>query len=928
MAGPQKPAASPLDWARSPLPEAPPGEQAAESVWLIFADALGLGARIAGKLAADGITASLVTPGPALARTGESAWTLPPGRREECLSLLTDLGALPAFVLHLWALSPEYSTPDLFTRLEQGQEAGFHSLLPLFWALSGPARVLVAADHMQRVLRGETVDPSRSSLPGLCAAVTAAQPGLSCRSVDLLPPTAGRKAWIESTAKLLIAEARYGIEPAVAYRGGERWEPVPDETPQTDLERALAEAWRELLGGPPVRRRDSFFERGGDSRSALLLAERLERKLGIELPVAELLTAPTVAGLAEAIEHRRRESLSPVSPVPSNPILTSPSPPAFPPLPVGGRAMGEGGQGGEVLKLAATPWRQLKERAGRHTVTPAGAVLAAFCDVLAVWSEAPRFAVAVDGAGLVEIDAAAPGGFGERARSIQEQLWKAAAVRTAGPTSWPVTFAFGPHPPGPPLPSPSLPPGEGEDRQQRVQCRAEESEGGLTVRWEASGLSGEMLSALRDHLHRLAGNETAWSDERRRLIPPQQLARRIHAGGSGAPLSRERLEALVAARAETARDRPAVAAPDRALSYGELLALSGRLGRALRDLGATPGTPVAIVLEPGWEAVASILGILTSGAAWVPVDPHLPPQLFQERLAEYLAATPGRPSLAVTSHRWDGLAWPPEAHRVFLSELAESGGEPFRTPPSAADLACVIPLPGSGGPMIEHRGLAPLILDLQRRFGVGPEDRFLAVSPLHHLPSLYEIFGPLIAGGTLVMPGAPPASWLETVHRERITVWVSEPEPLLGLLEESARTGLGLPFRRVLVSGRRLTFGLAERLRAACPGARSDRLTPVPEAPLWAAVAPLDAPPAVYGQPLAHLTLHVLDDRLEPRPDGVAGALHLGGAGLARGTWRAPVATAASFLLHPDTGERLFRTGETARAREDGTVEVVEEESL
>lgn len=832
-------------------------------------------------------------------------------------------------MLHLWALSPEggASPPrDLFAHLERGEEAGFRSLLPLLWALSGPAgaavsaaqvQIVVAADRMQRLLRGETIDPSRSSLPGLCQTVAGAYPSLRCRTVDLLPPDpgAGHRAWIESTSKLLIAEVRHGREPAVAYRDGERWEPVADEAPQTDLERALAEIWRELLGGPPVRRRESFFERGGDSRSALLLAERLRQTLSIELPVAELLAAPTVAGLAEAIERRRREkSLVPTpSPIaPSTPPMFPP--PTFPPLLVGGRATAVD------VRLDPTAWRRLKERGGQRAVTPAGLVLAVFCDVLATWSDRPRFAVAVSGAGLVEIDTSAPGGFAARAQTVQERLWKAVTSGGAAPAEWPVSFSFGSSP--------------SEGRERPMRCRAEESAGGLTVRW---GASEAMLGALRDHLLRLSapGGEAAWNDERRRLIPPQQLARRIHAGdtwGSGAPLPRERLETLVASRAEAAPDRPAVITAGRTLSYGELLDLGGRLGRSLRGLGAGPGTPVAVVQEPGWEAVVSILGILTAGAAWVPVDPGLPPRLFRERLTEYLAAAPGRPALAVAARRMNGLAWPPEVHRIDLAELTEDSGEPFRTPPSASDLACVIPLPGSGGPMIEHRGIANLVLDVNRRFGIGPEDRLPALSPPGSLASIYEIFGPLAAGGCVVVPEATerdqPVPWLEMVYRQRVTVWVSEPEPLLRLLDAAEPSGGRLPFRLVLVSGSRLPSGLAERLRAACPGARLGRLTPAAEAPLWAAAAPLDAPPSFYGHPFANLTLHVLDDRLEPRPDGVAGTLYLGGAGLARGTWRAPLTTEARFTIHPDTGERLFRTGETARVRPDGmrstTVDLIE----
>jgi non-ribosomal peptide synthetase component F len=470
---------------------------------------------------------------------------------------------------------------------------------------------------------------------------------------------------------------------------------------------------------------------------------------------------------------------------------------------------------------------------------------------------------------------------------------------------------------------------------EALLCHAAETGGILAIQWTAAPEIPEAMSgALRDHLHRLAapGAETAWNDERRRLIPAQQLARRMHAGGAGAPFPRERLEALVAARAEESPDRPALVTmgqmtAGRSLSYGELLALSRRLGSHLRDLGAGPGLPVAVVQGPGWEAAAAILAILAAGAAWVPIDPvGLSPRLFHERLGDYLAVAPGRPALAVTTREMSGrLAWPSDVQRVLLDEISTEGVPPFRTNPSAADLACIIPLPENGGPMIEHRGLANTVLDVNRTFGIGPGDRFLALSPLGSPLSLYELFGPLAAGGTLVVPeGVEIAATPETVAREGITVWVSAPEPLVRLLDEAERTGRTLPFRLVLVSGRVLPLGLAGRLRAACPAARLARLTPVPEAPLWSAIADLDAPSSFYGRPLANLTLHVLDDRLEPRPDGVAGRLHLGGPGLARGWWRAPADSAARFAVHPDTGERLFQTGETARVWTDGAVEVVE----
>jgi acyl-CoA synthetase (AMP-forming)/AMP-acid ligase II len=132
------------------------------------------------------------------------------------------------------------------------------------------------------------------------------------------------------------------------------------------------------------------------------------------------------------------------------------------------------------------------------------------------------------------VDATALGGFTERARAVQAQLWKTVTSRGAAPVDWPVAFSFGR--------TPTLPPA-------LLGCRAEEADGGLTVHWEAPGLPPELAAvlagALHGHLLRLAaaGNEAPWSDERRRLIPPQQLARRVHAAGSGLPVSRERLAA-------------------------------------------------------------------------------------------------------------------------------------------------------------------------------------------------------------------------------------------------------------------------------------------------------------------------------------------------------------------------------------------------
>jgi non-ribosomal peptide synthetase component F len=275
--------------------------------------------------------------------------------------------------------------------------------------------------------------------------------------------------------------------------------------------------------------------------------------------------------------------------------------------------------------------------------------------------------------------------------------------------------------------------------------------------------------------------------------------------------------------------------------------------------------------------VTALLGVLAAGAACLPVDPALPPGQLRSLLEH------GRVELAVTREGLaDGagaLAWPGEIAGVMMEDL-ESADLPEGPPavPSASpkDLAFIL-----AGVMLENRGVANLVVDLVRRFGIGPGDRTLAGSSLMEGASLFEIFGTLAAGGTVVFGE-------DEGIKEGITVRVA-------------------PDR------------LQTRTRAA-------ELRGPLEATVWASVREAGergSGPRGWGLPLSNLSVHVLDGRMELRPFWVAGDLYLGGLGLARGYWRDPARSAARFAIHPDTGERLFRTGLRARWLPDGEIEIV-----
>lgn len=251
------------------------------------------------------------------------------------------------------------------------------------------------------------------------------------------------------------------------------------------------------------------------------------------------------------------------------------------------------------------------------------------------------------------------------------------------------------------------------------------------------------------------------------------------------------------------------------------------------------------------------------------------------------------------------------------------------------DLAYVIYTSGlTGQPkgvMIDHGGAVNTLVDINGRFGVGPEDRVLAVSSLSFDLSVYDIFGLLGAGGTVVMPEAGRSHdvghWVEVMEGGGVTVWNSVPALAEMLVEELERRGLRLPgLRLVLLSGDWIPLSLPGRLRGVAPGAEVISLGGATEASIWSILYRIGEVEGgwrsiPYGRPLANQSWQVLDEGLRARPVWVAGQLYIGGRGLARGYWREEERTRASFIVHPETGERLYRTGDVGRYLPDGNLE-------
>ncbi|RBQ14670.1 non-ribosomal peptide synthetase [Spongiactinospora rosea] len=413
------------------------------------------------------------------------------------------------------------------------------------------------------------------------------------------------------------------------------------------------------------------------------------------------------------------------------------------------------------------------------------------------------------------------------------------------------------------------------------------------------------------------------------LLTADERAQRAHWNDTGADFGADEcLHAPVEAQARRTPDHPAVLHPGGRLSHAEVDRRADHVAARLVASGVTRGDLVAVVMERGWEQVVAVLAINKAGAAYLPVDADLP-----ERRRDELIARGGCTVALTQPALCSRLTWPDGLTTLPVTEA--SGGSAPACPAEPGDLAYVIFTSGSTGTpkgvMIEHKAALNTVRDITGRFRVGPGDRVFALSALSFDLSVYDVYGTLAAGATLVMGRAAedkdPAAWARIVTDQRITVWNSVPALMELLVEHAEREGSDISsLRLVMMSGDWIPPALPDRIRALAPSAEIVSLGGATEGSIWSIFHPIGhVDPSwtsiPYGRPLANQRFHILDPGMCDVPAGVPGELYIGGAGVATGYWKDPERTAAAFVTHPRTGARLYRTGDLGRYRPDGVIE-------
>uniref|UniRef100_UPI00292DE54A non-ribosomal peptide synthetase n=1 Tax=Kitasatospora brasiliensis TaxID=3058040 RepID=UPI00292DE54A len=358
------------------------------------------------------------------------------------------------------------------------------------------------------------------------------------------------------------------------------------------------------------------------------------------------------------------------------------------------------------------------------------------------------------------------------------------------------------------------------------------------------------------------------------------------------------------------------------LGYAELDTRANRLAHHLRTLGVGPETPVAMLMERSADVVVATLAVLKAGGCYVPMHPGLPP----ERMTDVLADT-GAPVL-LTDRADPGF--PHSAAVVRPGDEADAPAHRPGLPVHPDQLAYAMYTSGSTGRpkgvAVRHRDVLDLAAD--RRWQDGCHRRVLLHSPHAFDAATYEIWTPLLAGGTVVVapPGPLDADTLHAVTTRHDVTAVFLTKALFDLVAEQAPETFAA-LRVVCTGGEAASGVLLRRVLDACPDLLLAHVYGPTETTTFATHHPLtpadlDGPRVPIGTPLDNTRCYVLDERLRPVPPGVPGELYLAGAGLARGYLGRPGLTAERFVACPYLpGERMYRTGDLVRRRADGAVE-------
>lgn len=382
----------------------------------------------------------------------------------------------------------------------------------------------------------------------------------------------------------------------------------------------------------------------------------------------------------------------------------------------------------------------------------------------------------------------------------------------------------------------------------------------------------------------------------------------------------------------------AICRHERSLTYSQLNSEANRLARFLINSGVKNGDNVGLIVTRSFNMVTGMLAIMKAGGAYVPIDPDYPVDR-----QEYILQNSGVTCIIADSAYPLISSMPGE--QVVLLKQTDLTGLSEANPGVDIDstqLAYTIYTSGSTGRpkgvMIEHHSAVNLLLWVNNEFNVGTDDALLFVTSMCFDLSVYDIFGMLAAGGSIVMVEKQELMDVPKLHemllKHKVTFWDSVPSTIdyfISELEEAGVKPFASALRLVFMSGDWIPVNLPGRIKNYFPQTQIISLGGATEGTVWSNYYPIervesDWASIPYGRPITNNFFYILDERLKPVPMGEEGQLYIGGAGVARGYANDREKTSLAFVKDPFNkalGGRMYKTGDLGRMLPDMNMEFI-----
>lgn len=475
-----------------------------------------------------------------------------------------------------------------------------------------------------------------------------------------------------------------------------------------------------------------------------------------------------------------------------------------------------------------------------------------------------------------------------------------------------------------------------------LDCQVNYCSDGIKLNWDfVNGLFSpdmidDMFSAFVSLIEHLSTEPSFWQTKMGSLIPSKQIDLLNQVNGTQSDYSEGTLHSLFEKQCYSENNTIAMVNEDLEISFSQLEHWSNQVAHWLVQKGVKSGDFVAIATKKCWQQIVFALGVSKSGGAYVPIDPKMP-----LNRAKDIATQTSLKYALVTELSTLEPVFAESGVNVLAFGSAEMKSKPkerVQIDVDADSIAYVLFTSGSTGTpkgvVISHKAALNTIVAMNEKYKVTNEDSVLGLSSLSFDLSVYDIFGVMGVGGTLVLPNSEdilePAKWLSLITKTKVTIWNTVPAMMSMLCAHSESSGQAVPsLRQVFLSGDWLPTTLIPQIFKQCPNTAIANLGGATEASIWSNYHDVDKEKQneyefiPYGKPLANQSFHILNAQMQPVPFGVIGDLYISGIGLANEYLGDKAKTDASFIFDQKLQKRLYRTGDLGRYLYNGEIEFI-----